>query len=68
MLKQDKSNTHLKVMKLQFILFARTTRSPFRYGTTSMLIFLNSNIYFALPLQIIFINILAIVLTLPFFL
>ena len=36
-------------------------------GMTSMLMFLNSYIYFALPLQIVFINILAIVLTLPFF-
>ena len=27
----SKSNIRLKVMKLQFILYARTTRSPFRY-------------------------------------
>lgn len=31
MLKQDKSNTRLKAMKLQCILYARTTRSQFRY-------------------------------------
>ena len=31
MLKQDKSSTHLKAMKLLCILYALTTRSPFRY-------------------------------------
>ena len=31
MLKQDKSSTLLKAMKLLCILYALTTRSPFRY-------------------------------------
>jgi hypothetical protein len=31
MLKQDRSSTHLKAMKLLCILYALTTRSPFRY-------------------------------------
>lgn len=39
MLRQDKSSTHLKVTKLQYILFALTTRSQFRY-------FRNTSIYF----------------------